>query len=66
MSTDERLNILRSAKPLSWLAFSSDEDRLVASAETFEAVAKLAAERGENDPVLTFVPQNWNPAALAA
>jgi hypothetical protein len=65
MSVDERLEILRSAKPLSWLAFSSNEDRLVASAETFESAAKLAAERGENDPVLTFVPQNWNPAALA-
>ena len=65
MSTEERVSTLRSAKPLSWLAFSSDEDRLVASAETFEAAARMAAERGENDPVLTFVPQNWNPAALA-
>ena len=39
MSADERVKILSEAKPNSWIAFSSDESKLVASGATYsEAV----------------------------
>jgi hypothetical protein len=59
MSTEERLNILRAAAPNSWVAFSSDEERLVASGASYSEAIKSAENSGEHDPVLVKVPEEW-------
>ena len=64
MSSDERLQILRTAKPNSWIAFSADEERVIAVGLTFEDAIGAAKESGESDPLLTFIPPNWAPALL--
>jgi hypothetical protein len=64
MSTEERLDILRAAAPNSWLAFSSDEARLVASGVSYAEAIKGAENSGENDPVLVKVPEEWSPLVL--
>ena len=53
MSTNERLQVLRTAKPNSWIAFSSDEERVIAVGLTFDEVIGAAKETGEKDPLLT-------------
>jgi Family of unknown function (DUF5678) len=64
MSADERLKILSEAKPDSWVAFSNDESRLVASGATYSEAVEAAEKRGENDPVLLKVPESWLPRAF--
>ncbi len=64
VSTQERLKILREAKPDTWIVFSADEDRLVAAAATFADAAKKAEEAGEKDPILSYIPSNWEPTLL--
>lgn len=61
MSTEERVRLLRSAEPNSWLAFSHDEERVVASGATIPEVTKKAEEAGEPDPILTKIPATWAP-----
>jgi hypothetical protein len=60
----ERLRILRSAQPNSWIAFSADEERVVAYGASFEEAAKLAEQSGEKDPILTLIPSTWAPTLL--
>jgi hypothetical protein len=64
MSTEERIDALRSAAPNSWLAFSHDEDRVVGSAMTIREVTRLAEMAGETDPVITRIPSSWEPMVL--
>ena len=64
MSAEERLSVLREAKPNTWIAFSVDEDRVIGRGETFEEAAADAEKHGDNDPVLTFVPETWSPTLL--
>jgi len=61
MLTDERVRILRDAAPNSWLALSEDEERLVATASTYEDAVSLAAQKGVDDPVLIKTPGGWLP-----
>ena len=64
MSTQERLTVLREATPNTWIAFSADEERVVARGTTFEEACKNANESGELDPVLTLIPPTWAPTLL--
>ena len=64
MSIQERLNALRSAPPNSWLAFSHDDERVVASGETLSEVTKQAELAGEPDPIITRIPETWAPMVL--
>ena len=64
MSKQERVRILRSAKPNTWVAFSADESRLVAQADTYDQVVSASEQKGENDPVLVKVPDEWLPLVL--
>jgi hypothetical protein len=64
MSTQERLVILREATPNTWLAFSADEERVVARGKTFEEACANAKESGESDPILTLIPPTWAPTLL--
>lgn len=42
MTGDERVRILREAKPNSWVAFSEDESKVVAYGDTWAQVVKAA------------------------
>ena len=59
MSPEDRLDALRNAPPDGWVAFSSDETRLVAYGVTYEEAVTKADENGERDPVILKVPKNW-------
>jgi hypothetical protein len=60
MSTEERVRILREAKPNSWVAFSSDESKVLAYGETYLDAVKAAEKLGEKDPLMVKVPDNWS------
>ncbi len=64
MSKEERVRILRKAKPNSWVAFSADESRLVVEADTYDQVVSASERNGQNDPVLVKIPDDWCPLAL--
>ena len=61
MTDEERVQILREAKPNSWLALSSDESCVAGRGDSFEQAVEDAKEHGENDPLLIKVPDNWEP-----
>ena len=65
MSADERVKILSEAKPNSWIAFSSDESKLVASGATYSKAVEAAEKNGETDPVLVKIPDNWEPRVFS-
>jgi hypothetical protein len=59
MSAEERVRILREAKPNSWVAFSEDESKVVAYGESYSEVVKAAKSAGEKEPVIVKTPENW-------
>ena len=59
MSTEERVRILREAKPNSWVAFSGDESKVVAYGDSYSQVVKAAESVGETEPVLVKIPDTW-------
>jgi hypothetical protein len=60
MSAEERVRILREAKPNSWVAFSEDESKVVAYGDSYSQVVKAAECVGENEPVVVKIPENWS------
>jgi len=64
MSPEARIKALRAAPPDSWVAFSADEQRLVAYGKTYEEAVTKAEKNGEPDPVLTKVPKDWSMQVL--
>lgn len=61
MSAEERVRILREAKPDSWIAFSEDESKVVAYGDSYSQVVKAAENVGEKEPVIVKTPENWSP-----
>lgn len=61
MSAEERVRILNEAKPNSWLAFSSDESKIVGRGDSYMEAVEDAEKNGETDPVLIRIPDNWEP-----
>lgn len=59
MSAEERVRILREAKPNSWIAFSEDESKVVAYGDSYSQVVKAAESLGEKEPVILKIPENW-------
>jgi len=59
-----RLAALASAPLDRWIALSADESRVVADGESFEAVVNAAERRGEQDPLILRVPEDWTPRVL--
>ena len=59
MSTEERVRILREARPNSWIALSADESKLLASNESYSEAVKLAKAQGEPEPILIRIPDTW-------
>lgn len=64
MSSESRLKALRAAPPDGWVAFSSDEERLVAYGSTYDEAVAKAEEKGEPDPILVKVPKDWSTQVL--
>jgi hypothetical protein len=64
MTPEERVRVLAEAKPNSWVAFSSDESKVVAQADSYEQAGAEAEKQGEEDPVLVLIPDRWSPRAL--
>ena len=59
MSPEARVKALRDAEPGSWVAFSQDESRVVATGKTYDEAVAAAEKAGESDPVITRVPTDW-------
>jgi len=65
MSSQVRIDALKNAPPNGWVAFSEDEERLVAYASSYDEAVELAEKNGVSEPVIVKVPENWNDRALA-
>ena len=59
MASNERVKILKGAKPNSWIALSADESKLLASSEKYSEAVRLAEAQGESEPVLIRTPDAW-------
>jgi len=61
MTIEERVMLLKKAQPNSWIAFSSDEEEnMIAYGSTYEEAIKYANIVGETDPVMAYIPINWD------
>lgn len=47
-----------------WVALSKEEDRVIAYAAELQEVLAKAKDAGENDPVITRVPESDSPSLL--
>jgi hypothetical protein len=65
MSAEERVRILSEAKPNSWLAFSSDESKVVGRGDSYIEAVEDAERNGETDPLLIKIPDRWEPRSLS-
>ena len=61
---DIRLELLRSAPLDSWIAFSEDETKIVASGSSYEDVVKKSESAGVDDPILVKTPKSWAPISV--
>ena len=64
MSAEERVRILREAKPNSWVAFSEDESKVVAYGDSYSEVIRAAESVGEMEPVIVKIPETWSSIVL--
>jgi len=64
MSPEERVKALQAAPSGGWVAFSADEQRVVAYGESYHEVVAKADEGGESDPVVMKVPPSWSTLVL--
>jgi hypothetical protein len=65
MTPEERDRILREARPNTWVAFSSDESKLVGRGDNYMAAVEDAEGHGESDPILIKIPDTWEPRAFS-
>ena len=64
MSAEERVRILSEAKPNSWLAFASDESKVVGRGDTYMEAVDDAERHGEIDPIMVRIPESWEPGVF--
>jgi hypothetical protein len=60
-----RLELLRSAPLDRWIAISEDESRIIAVAETYSDVSRLADDAGEPDSIILKTPAAWEPISVS-
>lgn len=60
MSSEDRVRILKEAKPNTWIAFSTDESSVVAYGNSYAEVVANAKAKGETDPVILKTPDDWS------
>ena len=65
VSSNPRVELLRSAPLNSWIALAADETRIIAVGKTFMEADAAARKTGETDYFLTRTPDSWLPRALA-
>ncbi len=65
MTPEERVQILRKAKPNTWIALSANESTVLASASTYCEAVEAAEAKGENNPVLVKTPEDWSPRVFS-
>lgn len=63
MSAEERVRILGEAQPNSWVAFSSDESKVVGRGATYGEAVADAERHGEENPILVLIPSSWEAKA---
>jgi hypothetical protein len=59
-----RSKALRSAPLDSWVAFSKDESKIIATGSTYEEVVRNSDAFGESDPVILKTPKEWLPLSV--
>lgn len=64
MSPEARIEALRNAPRNGWVAFSQDEERLVAYGNTYDEVVQKSEDSGVSEPVIVKVPPTWNDLVL--
>ena len=64
MRPEDRVKALLAAPPGGWVAFSADEERVVAYGESYDDVVAKADRSGESDPVIMKVPPSWSTLVL--
>ncbi len=64
MAAEERVQILREAKPDTWIAFSEDESRIVGYGETYQKAVEDAERNGSSEPLLVKIPPRWSSLVL--
>ncbi len=61
MSPEARVRALLNAPKDGWVAFSEDEERIVAYGATYEEAVEKAERQGSTNPILVKVPDKWTP-----
>ena len=64
MRPEERIEALRKAPPDGWVAFSEDENRVVAYGTSYDDAILNAEKAGVSDPLLVKVPTDWTELVL--
>jgi hypothetical protein len=64
MSPEDRIKALEAAPPDGWVAFSANEERVVAYGKSYDDVVATAEANGEFDPVVMKVPKSWSMLVL--
>jgi hypothetical protein len=64
MSPEDRVKALQAAPPGGLVAFSANEERVVAYGESYDEVVAKADESGESDPVVMKIPPRWSMQVL--
>jgi hypothetical protein len=59
-----RSEALRAAPLDSWVALTEDETRITATGATYEEVAKLLDDAGDEDSIILKTPVSWLPFAV--
>lgn len=60
MCSEDRVRILKEAKPNTWIAFSANESSVVAYGDTYAQAVANANAKGESDPVILKTPDDWS------
>lgn len=61
MNAEARVRALLEAPKDGWIAFSEDEERVVAYGATYAEAVEKAERLGIADPVLVKIPDQWTP-----
>jgi hypothetical protein len=66
MSPQARIEALKNAPRNGWVAFSEDEERLIAYGNTYDEVVEIAEKNGVVEPVIVKIPDSWNDRVLVS
>lgn len=64
MTPQARIEALRNAPRNGWVAFSQDEERLIAYGLTYDEVVRKSEASGVADPLIVKVPPSWSDMVL--